>query len=379
VSIGLINIDNKDLFTVLARDITERRNIESRLKSVISKAPLVLWSNDINGIFTLSDGKGLETMGLSPGEVVGQSVFELYADYPNVIRDTRRALAGESFTQESMVNDRYYENHYTPNFDSEGKPNGCIGVAVDITDRKKAEIALTVATKQAEKANLAKSKFLSHMSHELRTPMTAILGFSELLKFDSDNLTDATKEHIDAVILGGNHLMGLISEILELSDIDEGEIKCASNDYSLNNIINDSLSMIAPLSVKSGIQIINNIDLTKNHTIHTDECLFKRVILNLLTNALKYNREGGSVILNCDITDDNQLHLSIRDTGIGIIEQEQKNIFKPFERSGEFIGIDGAGIGLATAKKLIDIIGGNIGVESEFGKGSDFWIEVPLG
>ena len=378
VSIGLINVDNKDLFSVLARDVSERKNMESKLKNVISKAPIVLWANDQNGVFTLSDGKGLDKIGLKPSEVVGESVFEIYAGYPDVISDSRRALAGESFTSESVIGELCYENHYTPNFDAQGKQNGCIGVAVDVTERKKVEAALIVAKEQAEKANQAKSKFLTHMSHELRTPMNAILGYSELLSLDSDNLTNDQKQSIESIISGGKHLMELISEILELSDINEGEIKSTSKDCNLNSIVNDCLSLIEPLSLKSGMQIINNIGLTTNHTIHIDDHLFKRVMLNLLTNAIKYSSNEGTVILNCNITDDNQLHLSIRDTGIGIIKQDQHDIFKPFVRSGEFIGIDGAGIGLATAKHLIDIMGGRIGVESEIGKGSDFWIEVPL-
>ena len=377
VSIGLINIENKDLFSVLARDVTERKNIESKLKNVISKAPIVLWANDQNGVFTLSDGKGLDNIGLRPGEVVGESVFELYAGYPDVISDSRRALAGESFTTESVIGELCYESHYIPNFDAQGKQNGCIGVAVDITDRKKVETALIVAKEEAEYANQIKSKFLSHMSHELRTPMNAVLGFSGLLELDN-TMSDTNKEYVREIIKGGNHLMEMITQLLNLSEIESGEIDVSLEDCDLHKIINESLSLIESLAVQRNINILNVMNHQTNYSINIDPTRFKQVIIYILSNAIKYNNDNGTVTLSCDLMDNNQLRINICDTGNGLTEQEQQNLFKSFERIGDYKGIDGVGIGLAITKNLIERMGGKVGVESEVGKGSCFWVKVPL-
>lgn len=362
------------------KSIERERLLKSKteqLQSVISSAPIVLWSYDSNGIFTLSEGRALDEIGLKSGQVVGESVFELYAEYPDVINAAKRVLLGETFDSETVVNGRIYINHYTPYYNEQNEIIGCIGVAVDNTERKKIEISLIESKEEAEYANQAKSEFLTHMSHELRTPMNAVLGFSGLLELDK-TLSDTNKEHVREIIKGGNHLMEMITQLLDLSEIESGEIDVSLEDYDLHNIINESLLLIESLVDQRNIKIVNKINPQTNYSINVDPTRFKQVIISLLSNAIKYNKVNGTVTLSCDLMDNNQLRINICDTGKGLTEQEQHNLFKSFERIGDYKGIDGVGIGLAITKNLIERMGGKVGVESEVGKGSCFWVKIPL-
>jgi len=251
------------------------------------------------------------------------------------------------------------------------------GIVRDITLQKRNEEDLVAAKEDAEKANHAKSVFLSNVSHELRTPLNAILGFSQLL--DLTEMDSTKKDYIHEIIKGGNHLLELINEILDLSKIEWGNVELLIKSCSLHKIINDSLAMIKPFADNCSIQIEDKVSILPDISINVDYLKFKQVLLNLLSNSIKYNCEKGKVIINYSLSDNDMLCLSVADTGKGFTSEQISNLFEPFERFGAVNShIEGTGLGLVISKELIEKMGGIIDVESEVGKGSRFIIQIPL-
>ena len=237
--------------------------------------------------------------------------------------------------------------------------------------------ALVEAKKEADRANRAKSLFLSSMSHEMRTPMNAILGFAQLIELDAKD--KLTKDNIREINHAGDHLLELIDDLLELSEIEAGKVKLCIETNKLKNILDFCLSMVKASAEKRSIQIDNKVDSLPDINIYVDDKRFKQVVLNLLSNAIKYNKENGRVILNYSLEDEKMLCLSITDTGKGIDSHHHDNIFDHFDRAGqECSNITGSGLGLAISKKLIEKMNGSIGFESTVGEGSHFWVKIPI-
>lgn len=239
-----------------------------------------------------------------------------------------------------------------------------------IESRKQAE-------REANKSNQAKSQFLSSMSHELRTPLNAILGFSQLLEMREEDAVK--KENLNEVTNAGYYLLGLINEILDLSQIESGRLNLTIDGHNLNELLNSTLSIVKPLAEKRSIQIDNKISLLPDFTLNIDKTRFKQVLLNILSNAIKYNSKNGRVIIDCSLIEENMLQLSVSNTGEGLTPEQQNQLFIPFERIGaDKSHIEGTGLGLVISKDLIELMGGEIGVESEVGKWTRFWINIPL-
>ncbi len=237
--------------------------------------------------------------------------------------------------------------------------------------------ALVKAKQEADRANRAKSLFLSSMSHEMRTPLNAILGFSQLIEIDAKD--DLTKENVQEINQAGKHLLMLIDDLLELSLIESGKVRLCIESYNLKEILEFCLSMVKSSTEKMSIQIDNKVDSLPDIKIQVDDKRFKQIILNLLSNAIKYNNKNGSVIINYSIEDEKMLCLSITDTGKGIAPHYHDNLFNLFDRAGqECSTITGTGLGLAISKKLIEKMDGTIGFESTVGEGSHFWVKVSL-
>lgn len=246
----------------------------------------------------------------------------------------------------------------------------------DISERKRSEALLINARKDAERANQAKSEFLSRMSHELRTPLNAILGFGQLLESDPDRpLSQMQADNVQEILRAGDHLLALVNEVLDLSRIESGHISITLEPLPVADIIQSCIKQISVLAERRGIQIRCN--LQQDCIVLADPIRLKEVLLNLLSNAVKYNREGGRVDVASRRIDDVSIEVAITDTGPGIPAEFMPRLFRPFERlESAYQGIEGTGIGLALVKRLVEAMDGEIGVASRPDEGSKFWFTL---
>ena len=249
----------------------------------------------------------------------------------------------------------------------------------DITERKKAEAELIDSRKAAESANRAKSEFLSSMSHELRTPLNALIGFAQMLELDRDrNLTDRQREYVAYLRRAGDHLLELVNEVLDLAGIEAGRLRLTIEQIALREMVEQVGRIMSPIAERSKIAFSVHVP-EGIPDIRADELRLRQVLINLVSNAVKYNRAGGAVRLDVERGAGDRVRILVTDTGLGIAPELQKDLFQPFQRLGaERSDIEGTGIGLTLSRKLIEAMNGNIGFESQPGRGSTFWIDLPV-
>jgi signal transduction histidine kinase/CheY-like chemotaxis protein len=236
-------------------------------------------------------------------------------------------------------------------------------------------VELGRAKEAAEKANLAKSDFLSSMSHELRSPLNAILGFAQFMESDTPPPTASAKASIDQILHAGWYLLKLINEILDLAVIESGRISLSPEPVAMDVVLHECQTMIEPQAVRRGISMTFP-QFTSPVFVHVDRTRLKQVIINLLSNAIKYNRQNGSVAVSCAPAENGAIRVSVADTGVGLSAEKVGQLFQPFNRLGQEHGVEeGTGIGLMVSKQLTELMAGTIGVHSVVGEGSVFWIE----
>jgi signal transduction histidine kinase/ActR/RegA family two-component response regulator len=253
---------------------------------------------------------------------------------------------------------------------------GYLLIGADNSVRKQVEAELISAKAAAEKANLAKSDFLSSMSHELRSPLNAILGFAQLMESGSPLPTPVQKASIDQILQAGWYLLDLINEVLDLALIESGKLSMSQEPVSLVDVMLECQAMIEPQAQKSGIHM-SFPRFEAPYFVKADRTRVKQVLINLLSNAIKYNRAQGTVEVTCSASTAKRLRISVQDSGEGLSPDKLAQLFQPFNRLGqEASAEEGTGIGLVVSKQLVELMGGEIGVESTVGVGSIFWIEL---
>lgn len=251
------------------------------------------------------------------------------------------------------------------------------GIISDITKRKQDEAEIHQAREEAERANQAKSEFLSRMSHELRTPLNAILGFGQIL--DMEELSLMQKESVSHIVKAGRHLLTLINEVLDIARVEAGKIEVSLEAVAVAAVVERALGLLGPLSAQRNIRLEADLTVLGHWYVLADEQRFMQVVLNLLSNAVKYNRDNGKVTIEASETDAGLLRIKVCDTGIGIAPPDLAKLFLPFERLGANKSeVEGTGLGLALSRSLMHAMGGSISVDSVLGQGTTFCLELPL-
>jgi PAS domain S-box-containing protein len=400
---------------IIASDITARREAHDTLLKVEAQAA-ESHALLVDAIEALSEGFAL----IGPdGRLVmtNQRFLELYQDIAHLyvpgatFEEIARGVATSGLVpeavgrEEAWIKERIYHHKSMQGpferrlgsdrwllVDERRASDGSIvSVCRDITELKNAEEGLQrlneeleqrveARTRELTKANQAKSEFMSSMSHELRTPLNAILGFAQLLRDYSDQpLSEEQKVHLDQVLNGGQHLLTLVNDVLDLSKIETGQLDMSLGHIDPMQALEECLALVRPLADNNGVALIISDNLPAGSLVRADMNRLKQVLLNLLSNAVKYNRDKGEVKVAATANEQGVLCIEIADTGQGIPDDRQNEVFRPFSRLGmETSQIEGTGIGLTISRQLTEGMGGKLDFTSRAGEGSTFWIELPL-
>ncbi len=376
---------------------------ERRFRAIFEQSFQFLFILDQDGIIQEINSTALSFLKNNTEELIGTPFSQApwWDDNAAVAEAIKVSLKGEITRDELTINHNQkqyiFDFTFKPVKDSSGKIAIIIPEGRDITERIEYENniislnqslearvserteQLKIAQQQAVLANSAKTDFLSQMSHELRTPLNAIIGFSQILTMANDeNLTEQQRTNIKHIEDAGKHLLSLINQTLDLSQIESGQIELKITNLNINNILEHVLTILKPILTAKSISLTNNILNKSLPSVLTDEQSLTQVLINLISNAVKYNSDRGTIEIDAKILNDKFLRISIKDTGQGIPHSLHATIFDPFTRASNVHAIEGSGIGLSLCKKLITLMDGDIGFSSIESQGSTFWIDVPL-
>jgi len=380
-------------YLLIGTDNSARKQVEEKLRWTEEGFRLMVESvTDCAIVMLDSEGRvaswntGAQRIkGYSAEEIVGQHFSRFYppADISRGVpqRDLDSAAAQGRFEVEGWRvrkdGSTFWANVvFTAIRDPAGQPRGFAKLTRDLTERRQVEQALTEAKGAAEKANLAKSEFLSSMSHELRSPLNAILGFAQLMESDITPATPSQKASIDEILRAGWYLLELINEILDLAQIESGRLSLSTEPTSLAEVLRECQAMIEPQAQPRGIAMTFPSFEVPCY-VAVDRTRLKQVLINLLSNAIKYNKSGGTVVVDLAGSTLERIRINVRDTGPGLPAEKLAQLFQPFNRLGQEHGAQqGTGIGLVMSKRLVELMGGVLGIESRVGVGSVFWCDV---
>jgi PAS domain S-box-containing protein len=364
------------------------RASEARTRAILEAANEAFISMDANGLVTGWNAQAEQTFGWSRDEVLGRNLAQRII--PHRLRKAheegrRRYLdtgEGPVLNRRLELTALHREGHEFPVEIviwpvGTGDQASFNAFAHDVSQRRRAEEALGQARQEADRANRAKSEFLSRMSHELRTPLNAILGFGQLLRLD--DLTDQQRESVDQILRGGRHLLGLINEVLDISRIETGSLALSREAVNVHELLTETIDLIRPLAAERELRIEVAPQNGCPGIVQADQQRLRQVLLNVASNAVKYNRHGGSIGFACQAAADDRVRILVHDTGPGIPADKLPRLFTPFDRLGaEQTDIEGTGMGLALSKRLIEAMGGSLTADSVEGQGSTFTLELAL-
>ncbi len=383
------------LVDVSARHAAQRAAEDRRfmLESIFRASPDTIVVRDAAGDVLLYSSALAEVIGVQDSEPApgGELIEEAYR-YGRLRRDQRaalddlltRCLAGERDLPPVVTTGRAgrgesgyrtYETRARPIFDVTGMVTGTVTVSRDITDRMHLEQSLRAAQAEAERASEAKSQFLSRMSHELRTPLNAILGFAQLLELDQ--LPPEQASSVDQIERAGRHLLALINEVLDIARIEAGQLTVTPEAVRVGDVLDEVTALLGPVAEAAAVHMMVETSARRDRCARADRQRLRQVLLNLGSNAVKYNEPGGTVAFRIEDGAEQRIRISVSDSGPGIALEQQDMLFLPFSRLGaENSGVEGTGVGLALSKQLVEVMGGTIGVVSAPGHGSTFWVEL---
>lgn len=391
-----------------AEGITEVRRQKALLKTgalqnaILTSANFSIIATDEKGIIQLFNGGAERMLGYVAAEVVNKINPSDIHD-PDEVMARAQALSLElatpvapGFEALAYKASRGIEDSYELTYirkdgsrfpaivsitalrDDYGDILGYLLIGTDNSVRKQVELELNKAMAVADKANLAKSDFLSSMSHELRTPLSAILGFAQLIESGSPVPTPTQKRSIDQILQAGWYLLELINEVLDLALIESGKLSLSVEPISLVEVMHECQALIEAQAQKRGIRV-SFTQFAIPYFVKADRTRLKQVFINLLSNAIKYNKVGGTVVVDWLVQTPGRIRICVNDSGEGLTPEQLTQLFQPFNRLGQEMNAEeGTGIGLVTTKRLVELMGGTIGAESNVGKGSVFWFELNL-
>ncbi len=388
----LIGTDN----TARKQVEAEQEQLDQRLRdqqfytrSLIESNIDALMTTDPRGIITDVNRQMEALTGCTRDELIGAPFKDYFTDPERAEAAIKRVLSEKKVTDYELTacardgKETVVSYNATTFYDRARTLQGVFAAARDVTERKQIEqvlqgknVELEAAKSAAEKANLAKSDFLSSMSHELRSPLNAILGFAQLMESGAEPLTPSHQESVAQILQAGWHLLKLINEILDLAVIESGKVSLSPEPVSLSEVLLECQAMVEPQARQRSIRMIFP-HFDSPQYVYADRTRLKQIFINLLSNAIKYNEVGGRVAVDSIVNGGKHIRISIRDAGKGLPPEKLAQLFQPFNRLGqEAGGAEGTGIGLVVTKRLVELLGGAIGVESTVGEGSTFWVEL---